>query len=81
MIEEDLHYCYNTPGKAAQAAYWQPLAPEKRVVSYDEVSCYTRFLVTEKEYSNEPKLVATLQSRKNYLLHHHNLQQYTNLGM
>lgn len=38
------------------------------MISYDEMSAYTKSLVTEKEYSNGQKLVTTLHSRMKYII-------------
>lgn len=56
-----------------------PLAPEKRVVNYDDLSFYSKGIPDKfKFYSKMPKLMTTVHNRDRYILHPRNLEQYIN---
>ncbi|CAG8834072.1 6342_t:CDS:1, partial [Racocetra persica] len=63
-----------------------PLAPEKQIVSEDWLSLYNERLVYDKEvgggkYMSREKLVQTLFTKKNYVVHYRALQTYMKFGM
>ena len=59
-----------------------PLAPEKRKISFEELSPYSQMVVTKHNLKTckVEKLLATLMKKENYVLHYRNFQLYTSLG-
>ena len=62
-----------------------PLAPKKRTIPENWLSPYNERLVYDKEvggkYVTGEKLVQTLYSKKNYVVHYRALQTYMKFGM
>ena len=63
-----------------------PLASEKQIVPENWLSLYNERLVNDKEvgsgkYMPEEKLVQTLFTKKNYVVHYRALQTYIKFGM
>jgi len=63
-----------------------PLAPEKQIVPEKWLSLYNEMLVRDKnvgggKYVSGEKLVQTLFTKKNYVVHYRALQLYMKLGM
>ena len=63
-----------------------PLAPEKQIVPENWLSLYNERLVKDKEvgngkYVSGEKLVQTLFTKKNYVVHYRALQTYMKFGM
>ena len=60
-----------------------PLAPEKIVIPDEWLSKYSLHIKNKFEIpkSNVRKLVPTLLKKQNYVLHHNNLELYTQLGL
>lgn len=67
----DEHNCY-------------PLAPEKRIVTTDELSNFSKEQLRElnlKEKDSLPKLIPSLYKREKYVVHYRNLKYYVSKGM
>ena len=63
-----------------------PLTSEKQIIPEDWLSLYNERLVQDKEVGNSKyisgeKLVQTLYSKKNYVIHYRALQTYIKFGM
>jgi hypothetical protein len=63
-----------------------PLAPEKQIVPENWLSLYNKRLVNDKEvgngkYVSGEKLLQTLYSKKNYVVHYRALQTYMKFGL
>ena len=61
-----------------------PLAPVKMRIPYDKLSPTAKAICDQhklKKSTNAEKLLATLDTRVNYVLHYRNLQLYLRLGM
>ena len=59
-----------------------PPAPVSRKIQKNELSAYAKKVQIEQElnYSNAPKLVADLETKKDYIIHHDNLKFLLELG-
>ncbi len=61
-----------------------PLAPTRKSVPFSELSPLAKEICLKhglKHSTNTPKLMATLEDKKNYILHYRTLQLYLELGM
>ena len=79
ILEVDLEY----PKELYDTHNDYPVAPEKGKVSNNMLSAYCK-KIAEKYYISiglVSKLIPTLRDKKEYLLHHRNLQLYLDLGM
>ena len=70
---EELHYAHND----------YPLAPEKKVISPEQMLEYQRRLMADLDVTmpNTEKLVLTLEDKEKYVVHYKNLQFYLSQGM
>jgi len=61
-----------------------PLAPDRKSVSFGELSPFAREVCEKhnlKRSTNTPKLMATLEFKRNYVLHYRTLKLYCQLGL
>lgn len=80
VLEVDLEY----PPELHPSHSSFPLAPEKRVVSYELLSPYQKQLVELfglPRDASETKLLLTLLDKEKYICYHENLKLYVDLGM
>ena len=79
ILEVDLEY----PKELHDLRNDYPIAPEKVKVSNDMLSAYCKKIAKKYNISTElvRKLIPTLRDKKEYVLHHRNLQLYLNLGL
>ena len=80
-LEVDLSY----PDELNDSHNCYPLAPEHKVVMAEELSPYNKklweSLLGQKKRMAAPKLIPTLDDKKNYILHYRNLKLYLDLGL
>lgn len=82
MLEVDLEY----PHRLHNDHNSYPLAPCRKQVEDDELSPYSIGLFTDlfgkqRKRPKTTKLIPTLETKTNYIIHYRNLQLYTELGM
>ncbi len=79
ILEVDLDY----PTELHDLHNNYPLAPEKIIVNTNWLSDFSKAMKDELQISDDhtSKLVCTLGSKKNYVLHIKNLKLYLSLGM
>ena len=80
IIECDLEY----PIDLHDTHHDYPLAPERKRVSFAELSPYAKKICIDfnlKSSVRTPKLMATLLKKENYVLHFWNFQLYVKLGL
>ena len=79
ILEVDLEY----PAHLHDAYNDYPLAPEKKVISLEQMSEYQRRLMADLDLTmpNTEKLVLTLEDKEKYVVHYSNLQLYLRQGM
>ena len=79
ILELDLEY----PEELFEFHNDYPLAPEKRVISYDMLPDYCRNIVDEYgiRVGDVKKLIPNLGDKTNFIVHYKNLQLYVSLGM
>ena len=79
-LEVDLSY----PKELHDLHNEYPLAPEHKNIKESEISDYSKKCLKDsksKFATKNKKLVATLNDKKNYIIHHETLKQYLDLGM
>ena len=79
ILEVDLEY----PAELHKQHNSYPLAPEKKVVKKEFMSCYQKRLMKDLELKppDSKKLLLTLEDKINYVVHYRNLQFYLKQGM
>ena len=75
VLEVDLDY----PAHLHHSHNCYPLAPEKQIITPEQLSPYCRTL--NSEATKVPKLIQTLNPKKKYIVHYHNLILYLRLGL
>ena len=70
MLEVDLEY----PKELHDLHNDFPLAVESKVITYDDLSPYTKVIKNDKHNSKTEKLVPTLSNKYHYVLHSRNLK-------
>ena len=79
ILEVDLEY----PEELRDRHNDYPLAPEKKVISPEQMLEYQQRLMTDLDLTmpNTEKLVLTLEDKEKYVVHYKNLQFYLSQGM
>lgn len=80
ILEVDLEY----PDELHDVHNCYPLAPEKRIITTDELSPYSKDQLKElglKEKDSFPKLVPSLYKKEKYVIHYRNLKYYVAKGL
>lgn len=80
ILEVDLNY----PEELHDEHNCYPLAPEKRIITTEELSSYSKDQLKElglREKDSFPKLVPSFYKREKYVIHYRNLKYYVAKGM